>query len=69
MLLKMASLFHKTFNRGQRLGFIKGGGGGENTILRYELAMMARTCTNSLRVFLSHRYNIVHVRPWSKNGA
>ena len=38
---------------------IKGGGGGfspdfcENTILRYELAMMARTCTNNLRVVLS----------------
>ena len=39
----------------------KGGGGGggfspdfcENTILRYELAMMARTCTNNLRVVLS----------------
>ena len=37
-----------------------GGGGGvfspdfcENTILRYELAMMARTCTNNFRVFLS----------------
>ena len=35
-----------------------GGGGGspdfcENTILRYELAMMARTCTNNLRVVLS----------------
>ena len=35
-----------------------GGGGGfspdfcENTILRYELAMMARTCTNNLRVVL-----------------
>ena len=25
----------------------------ENTILRYELAMMARTCTNNLRVVLS----------------
>ena len=24
-----------------------------NTILRYELAMMARTCTNNLRVVLS----------------
>ena len=40
----------------------KGGGGGgggfspdfcENTILRYELTMMARTCTNNLRVVLS----------------
>ena len=36
-----------------------GGGGGfnpdfwENTILRYGLAMMARTCTNNLRVVLS----------------
>ena len=36
-----------------------GGGGGfspdfcENTILRYELAMMARTCTNNLRVVFS----------------
>ena len=25
----------------------------ENTILRYELAMMAKTCTNNLRVVLS----------------
>ena len=25
----------------------------KNTILRYELAMMARTCTNNLRVVLS----------------
>ena len=25
----------------------------ENTILRYEMAMMARTCTNNLRVVLS----------------
>ena len=40
---------------------LRGGGGGggfnpnfcENTILRYELAMMARTCTNNLRVVLS----------------
>ena len=37
---------------------LKGGGGVspdfcENTILRYELAMMARTCTNNLRVVLS----------------
>ena len=41
---------------------LKGGGGGgggfspdfcENTILRYGLAMMARTCTNNLRVVLS----------------
>ena len=36
---------------------IKGGGFSpdfcENTILRYELAMMARTCTNNLRVVLS----------------
>ena len=37
----------------------KGGGGGfspdfcKNTILRYELAMMARTCTNNLRVVFS----------------
>ena len=36
----------------------KGGGGFspdfcKNTILRYELAMMARTCTNNLRVVLS----------------
>ena len=56
--------------------YLRGGGGGgggggfspdfcENTILRYELAMMARTCTNNLRV---HRYNIAHVRPWIKNG-
>ena len=36
-----------------------GGGGGfspdfcENTILRYELAMMAKTCTNNSRVVLS----------------
>ena len=43
------------------LGYsFKGRGGGgfspdffENTILRYELAMMARTCTNNLRVVLS----------------
>ena len=41
------------------LGGGGGGGGGfspdfcENTILRYELAMMARTCTNDLRVVLS----------------
>ena len=44
-------------------GFKGGGGGGggggfspdfrENTMLRYELAMMARTCTNHLRVVLS----------------
>ena len=39
--------------------YIGGGGGGfspdfcENTIFRYELAMMARTCTNNLRVVLS----------------
>ena len=39
--------------------FPKGGGGGfspdfcENIILRYELAMMARTCTNNFRVVLS----------------
>ena len=41
---------------------LRGGGGGgggfspdfcKNTILRYELAMMARTCTNNLRVVLS----------------
>ena len=36
--------------------------------MRYELAMMARTCTNNLRVVLSPYYNIAHVRPWSKNG-
>ena len=40
--------------------FVKGGGGGgfspdfcKITILRYELAMMARTCTNNLRVVFS----------------
>ena len=41
---------------------LRGGGGGgggfspdfcENTILRYELAMMARTCTYNLSVVLS----------------
>ena len=40
---------------------LRGGGGGggfspdfcKNTILRYELAMMARTCTNNLRVVFS----------------
>ena len=45
-----------------RILFKGGGGGGggafnpdfwENTILKYELAMMARTCTNNLRVVLS----------------
>ena len=48
----------------QKLHSVKGGGGGgggggfspdfcKNTILRYELAMMARTCTNNLRVVIS----------------
>ena len=43
-----------------RFKTVKGGGGGGfspdfcwNTILRYELAMMARTCTNKLRVVFS----------------
>ena len=44
-----------------RICIFKGGGGGggfspdfcKNTILRYELAMMARTCTNNLRVVFS----------------
>ena len=48
-------------NPGHAFGFIHiylGGRGFspdfcENTILRYELAMMARTCTNNLRVVLS----------------
>ena len=43
------------------VSLLRGGGGGggfspdfcENTILRYELAMMARACTNNLRVVLS----------------
>ena len=42
---------------GRRLNTLRGGGFSpdfcKNTILRYELAMMARTCTNNLRVVLS----------------
>ena len=54
-----SSLFHHIT---ATLPPLRGGGGGgggsspdfcENTILRYELAMMARTCTNNLRVVLS----------------
>ena len=48
----------KMADRDSDSGLRRGGGGFspdfcENTILRYELAMMARTCNNNLRVVLS----------------
>ena len=56
------SFFTPSFPSSCQFRSLKGGGGGgggfspdfcKNTILRYELAMMARTCTNNLRVVFS----------------
>ena len=55
----MLSLTRSAMKEDKNKKYGGGGGGGfspdfcENTILRYEMAMMARTCTNNLRVVLS----------------